>query len=264
MEMKELQSIVREAGEAIMAVYQKQYEQGEQEEFPVTDADLASDKLLRARLAKYEGVGLLSEEDKESKTYLEYESVIIIDPIDGTKDYVHKTGDFSVMLAVVTGSEPVLGIVYKPNDDTMYFAEKGKGAFVTQNGETNKLAVSPEAEYTNMKLVTSRFHIKEPEQILKDRLGVGAFEKRGSAGIKMSLIAAGEAHIYINTSGKTGEWDSAPGSLIVHEAGGTVTDVEGNPLVYKKDHPYDTKGFVVSSGVRHGEIVKMLSSILKE
>lgn len=253
--LNDLKLIVKKAGENVLGYYDKEYPEQEKEKFPVTKVDFASNKILLEGLSKYEDVGILSEETKDDKSYLNYERIFIIDSLDGTKDFVHKTGDFSIMVALVENNYPVIGVVYKPIDGNLYYAIKSKGAFSESNGEKKELQVSNEEDFSRMKLVTSRFHLKPYEIELKDRLKIGTYKKIGSAGLKMAKIAEGAAQIYLNTASQTGEWDTAVGTIIVEEAGGRVTDVNGERLQFKKEKPYNLNGFVVSSGMKHDKII---------
>lgn len=256
--------LLQKVGAVILESYNKTFEKAEQEEFPVTKIDIAASDTLKKELITILDVPVLSEEDKVDLSYVSAERAWIVDPLDGTKDFVHKTGDFSVMIALVENKIPIIGLIYNPLTETLFWAAKGMGAYIEEKGKKKELHVSPQDQFEDMKLVTSRFHLKEFELTLRDKLSIGACEKVGSAGLKMCAIAAGRAHMYINASGETGEWDSAPGSLIVAEAGGVATDTRGNTLEFQKKEPNNTHGFVISNGVRHTEIVDALQKVLKE
>jgi len=260
----ELTPVMRDAGKRILSFYEKEYSEAEKEDFPVTEVDLASQEALFEGLKKFPEIPVLSEETKESTEYQGARQFFIIDPLDGTKDFVHKTGDFSVMLALISGKQVDIGMVYKPMSDTLYYAIRGAGAYKLVGDQKEKMAVSPTDDFGEMKLVVSRFHLKDIELNLQEALGIGGRETVGSAGVKMSAIGEGTAHLYINISDRTGEWDSAPGSLIVQESGGAATDIYGDSLEFAKDNPYNLKGFVISTGTQHKKIIETLGKLLEE
>ncbi len=259
-------NISLQAGQEILNFYKRKHEKSKKEEFPVTKADLLADSLIKKGLGKYLDmeIGLLSEETVDDKQYLNHDRVFIVDPIDGTKDFVHKTDDFSMMIAYVEKREPVIGVVFKPVGQVLYYANKDQGAFVETGGQTKKIAVSREDDYTKMRLLVSRYHLREPEIKLKKALNLAGNIEMGSAGLKLCAIADGRAHIYINTSDKTGEWDAAAGSVILREAGGLITDLDGNALDFLKEKPYNNRGFVASNGICHQEILNKLNEILSK
>ena len=123
-ELKEIINLVRKAGKKVLEIYQnapKVYEK--EDKSPVTEADFASEKIILSSLKKY-SYGILSEETKDNPSRLEKEKIWIIDPLDGTKYFLQKTGEFSIMVGLVYKKEPVLGVVYKPVDDKIYFATR--------------------------------------------------------------------------------------------------------------------------------------------
>lgn len=261
--LPELIEIVKSAGKKTLEYYKEDFEGEKKEEFPVTKADLASNTILIERLKRFEGFGLISEEIKtEDVSRLNEKRLFIVDPLDGTKDFVHKTDDYAIMLGLAEDGYPVLGIVYRPLDDTLYSAISGKGAFVERGGNKERISVSKVEDFSDMKLLTSRFHLREPEIRLKDALSIGEFEKRGSGGLKMCAVAEGSAEVYVSTTDKTGEWDTAASVVIVEEAGGIVTDMDGNKLKYNKERPFNLRGFVVSNGVKHGVVISSLKEIM--
>lgn len=257
-----LKKIARQAGAEVMKFYDLEYDENMQkEEFPVTKADIASHNKIMAELKlHFPDIKVLSEEAKENQDYLGEDKFFIVDPLDGTKDFLHKTGDFSIMIALAEKNKPVIGIVYLPVKDVLYFASKGNGAFKEVGGQVKKIKVSGEADFSKMKLLVSRFHVREQEIKLKDVLGLADFEKRGSVA-KMCAVAEGSAHLYVSTATTTGEWDTAAASVVLVEAGGKVTDMDGGDLTFGKKEPYNNKGFVASNGVDHERILQGLGKV---
>jgi len=260
--ISDIRDAARAAGKEILAQYHNAFPDAQKKEFPVTVADTAAQTIITRLLkAHHPDIPILSEEKKDDRSYRTTPHCFIVDPLDGTKDFVGKTGEFSVMIAYVENGSVMASAVYQPIGDVLYWALRGKGAYKESEEKTRALQVSDESDVSSMKLVTSRFHLKEYEMKVKEFLHIENETKMGSAGLKMAAIAEGSAHIYINASPETGEWDTAAGSLIVEEAGGMVTDRNGAPLQFGKEDPHNTNGFVVSNGVRHDEIVKALQMI---
>lgn len=250
--------LARTAGSLILRFYHPRSQAERQNNFPVTEADLASHRFLAEHLRNFSNIGLLSEENLADRKYLDFQTIFLIDPLDGTSDFVNQTDEFSVMIAVVRGAYPVAGVVYQPVGDRLFYASREQGAFCVENGQTTRLQVSPETDFSKMKMLTSRFHASAEEEKLGKQLGIMERQPMGSAGLKMGMIATGQAHVYISPSNKTGEWDSAAGAIIIEEAGGIITDLFGRKLTFQKSNPRNENGFVVSNGVRHEELIAAL------
>lgn len=228
---------------------------------PVSEADLASERVLIEALANYD-FALLSEESEDDLARLDSEFVFVMDPLDGTKDFLKKTGDFSVLLGLVREGEAVIGLVYQPSEQRLYWAVKGFGARMRwAEGEVELLNVSDVSEFSEAGIMVSREHLQELEQDLERELGIGRRIARGSAGLKLAAVASGEAEIYINSSDKTFEWDTCAGQLILEEAGGVLVDLEGDDFVYNKKAPRNAKGFVASNAVLHESLLQHLKNL---
>lgn len=265
MDIYQLKEIVREAGEAIMAFYGGDVgirDKGDKS--PVTEADLASERVILGRLNELEGdFGILSEETEDDLKRLAMDRVFVIDPLDGTKDFINQTGDFTVMLGVVENGEAVKGVVYQPVKDRMFFAERGKGAFLEEKGlKSVRLEVSGFEDFGAVRLLISKNHLRKLEQKIAEELGIGELIPCGSAGLKMSLIAAGEAELYLNTSNKTFEWDVCAASVILEEAGGWLTDMKGEEIAFNKRDPRNSDGFVAGSGKFKKQVLELIGKFI--
>ncbi|MEK9132796.1 MAG: 3'(2'),5'-bisphosphate nucleotidase CysQ [Patescibacteria group bacterium] len=258
----QLKEIVKNAGDAILESYGKKVGVSQKDDgSPVTAADLAANAILMNGLSVF-GWPVLSEESVDDLRRLNAEKVWIIDPMDGTKDFIDQTDEFCVMVGLVEGTRTILGIIYQPTMGTFYYAEKGKGAFLQKNGKNpTKLKVSSTDDFGSAKMLMSRHHLLPAEMEVAHKLGVKNTVLCGSAGVKVGLIAAGQADLYLTLSGKTSEWDTCAPDIILHEAGGIMTDVNGNRLTYNKEIPRNTDGFVASNGILHGKIVATTQKI---
>lgn len=225
---------------------------------PVTDADLASQAVLIDALTPV-GYAILSEEQIDDHARTTHDRVWIVDPLDGTKDFLEGRDEYCVMVALTECGRPVLGAVYLPAMDILFTAAAGRGAFMTRGGEPSiPIAIPSPRECATMKMLVSRHHRLPVELAVAKQLDIGCMVVCGSAGVKACRIATGEADIYVNSSDRTGEWDTAAAECIVQEAGGIVTDMDGSPLTYNKKEPRNPRGFVIANPAAHDRVLAAL------
>lgn len=257
-EIDVLKRTIKKAGEAIMESYDNPLINYKENQSPVTEADLASEKILLKAL-KFFGYPILSEETEDDLERLKFNKVWIIDPLDGTKDFIQKTGEFSVMVGLVENGQPVLGAVYQPTDRKLFFAEKGKGAFVEINdSKIEKLEVGDISDPKESRMVVSRNHLKPRDKMVSVVLNSAGLKKCGSNGLKIGRIAEKKADFFINTTDKMGEWDFCGPEIILREAGGKMTDVNGSELLYNKKNSKMKGGLVASNGKFHDKIIEAI------
>jgi 3'(2'), 5'-bisphosphate nucleotidase len=250
--------LAKEAGEAALFYYHLEYEISDKgDNSPVTRADHASNDVIVEGLKKEFDYGILSEETDDDLTRLKKKRVWVVDPLDGTKDFIDKTGDFSIMVGLVEDGKPVLGIVYRPERDVMYYALAGGGAFkkVGESGP-QRLKTSRRDRFEDMILLTSRFHASNTVIKAAGDLGIKNTLTKGSAGLKICSIAEGDADVNINPSNKTWEWDVAAADIILSEAGGKLTDVFENEFTYNKKDPRNSLGYIASNSWKHYDIIR--------
>ena len=250
---KELEQMIiasLKAKEVIMEIYKKHSEVVEikEDKSPVTQADKQSDTLIRTYLHNmFPEYGLLSEETSDDKSRLEKDYVFIIDPIDGTKDFIDHDDEFAINIALSYKHEIVAGVICVPAMDELYYASKGKGAFMVKDGETKQIHTS---DNEVKRVVRSRFHtlpiedkyIEERKDLISDIIGCGSSYK----GCK---IARGDADLNFKLGAGTKEWDTAPMDIIVKEAGGSFTHPDGSIYTYNREDVYNRDGFVILNKV---------------
>ena len=244
-----------EAGNAIMEIYQSNYETTtKNDDSPITDADLKSNEVIKKILSqtKYE---ILSEEDKDDLIRLSKETIWIVDPLDGTSDFIDKTGEFTVMISLIKNKKPILGVIGWPTEKTLFVAQKGNGAFRFSNNEWRKISVTRVSEITKCRAVGSRHHLSDKEKLFIKKLGIENFTSIGSS-LKVGKISSGEAEAYITTTNKMKEWDSAASYCIISEAGGKMTDMSGNDITYNNEDVYHRNGILVTNGLVHNKILE--------
>ena len=228
-----------EAGEAIMDVYnscedmQVEYKEGD---MPLTAADKAANAIIVACLKKeFPECAILSEEEKDSLDRLEK------DPLDGTKEFIKRNGQFTVNIALAYKHKSILGVIYVPVTKELYYAAKDMGAFLEADGKVTKLSVSDRTE--DLRVVMSSSHGCEEMDRLMEKYNLTNFVSMGSS-LKGCLIAKGEAEVYYRYN-PTMEWDTAAMQCIVEEAGGIFRQMDDSPMYYNRENSLNDKGFYI-------------------
>ncbi len=251
---------VIKAGEIILEIYGEKYQTSvKTDNSPITEADLKSNELIKNYLSKTEHQ-ILSEEDKDDQSRLSQETIWIVDPLDGTSDFIDKTGEFTVMVALVKNKKPILGVIGWPTENVVFVGLEGKGAFRYSNNEWQKIAVTNTSELSKCRAVGSRHHLSDKEKMFIEKLGIKKFTSIGSS-LKVGKISSGEAEAYITTTNKMKEWDSAASYCIILEAGGKMTDMLGNDLTYNNENVYHQNGILVTNGLIHMEILEKFKEL---
>ena len=179
---------VVKAGEKVIEIYNTDFTtEKKDDDSPITQADIESNKILKEVLGET-GITILSEEDVDNKKRLSEEKIWIIDPLDGTIDFVNKTGEFTIMVGLVENHKSVLGLIYWPIKKKMYLAEFGKGAFCHYE-EWKKIEVSVMSEIQNCHALVSRHHLSEKEKKLLDEMEISVVTSIGSS-LKVTEIAS--------------------------------------------------------------------------
>ncbi len=255
---KILEGIVR-AGEKILEVYETDFStEKKDDDSPITQADIESNKILKQVLGET-GITVLSEEDVDDKKRLAEEKVWIIDPLDGTTDFVNRTGEFTVMVGLVENQKSVLGIIYWPTKKKMYLAESGKGAF-RHDEEWEKIEVTTMSEIQNCHALVSRHHLSEKEKKLLDEMEISVVTNIGSS-LKVTEIASGDAEVYVTTTNKMKQWDTCASNCIITEAGGKMTDISGEELTYNTESVHHENGILVTNGLVHQDALDAVSRL---
>lgn len=230
----------------IMEIYNRDFDiEIKSDDSPVTEADKLADKLIREFLKNaYPTYAFLTEESDDDKTRLKNDYVWIIDPVDGTKDFVVRDDEFTVNIALAYKHEVVVGVVIAPATGDIYFASKGNGAYHQNGDKVTKIHVNDKTE--NLKVLCSVFHENEKEiatiEKWKDKITSKA--KVGSA-LKACQIAEGLAEISYRMSAGTKEWDTAASQCVVEEAGGLFVKPDGTPIRYNREDVYNREGYII-------------------
>ena len=245
-----------EAGKTVMNVYNHEFSSTlKNDNTPLTEADVKSNQIIQ-KIISDSGHPILSEESVDDKKRLDSKKIWIIDPLDGTSDFIKKTGEFTIMISLVEDHIPILGVIYWPTEKKLYLAQKGQGAFKSDNGAWSKLSVSNVSELENCRAVGSRYHISEIEQNLIKHLNLSQFTSKGSS-LKVADVSSGNAELYFTTTNKIKQWDTCASYCLITEAGGKMTDMFGNDLIYNTERLNHENGLLVSNGLIHNHIIKI-------
>ena len=237
--------VARAAGREVLKRYGEREYRLKAGASPVTEADLAANRTIVAALrAGYPGDAILSEESKDSADRLGAARVWVVDPLDGTREFLTGNGEFAVMIGLVVDGRPVLGVVNAPARGVLYAAAAGHGAWVERgDGAAERLRCGPPGP-DGLRLVGSRSHAEPLLERMREALGIRDVQPSGSVGIKCGLIAEGSRDLYIHPSPHLKEWDTCAPEVVLTEAGGRITNCLGERLEYNKASPAQPDGIV--------------------
>ena len=243
----ELALAAREAGEAILQVVRRGFEvESKQDSSPVTEADRAAELIILAALAKAApGVPVIAEEEVAAGRIPAHEDTyFLVDPLDGTKEFVRGGDDYTVNIGLIDGGTPTLGVVYAPATRRLHAGFVGGGAWLDEGNGRTAIATRPRGEV--MTAVASKSHLNQATvDYLEAAVGNCAFVSVGSS-LKFCILAEGKADIYPRAA-PTSEWDTAAGHAVLLAAGGLVDGPDGRPLGYGKK-AFLNRAFVATAG----------------
>lgn len=254
--------IAKDAGETIRDIYQRGTFQRElkSDNTPVTSADLAAHHIITSALIILTpDIPVLSEEDADIPLAERegWQRYWLVDPLDGTGEFIAGSGDFSVIIALVEHNRPIMGVVYVPMTEVCYYAIAGLGAY-KRHGRSELRINSRyiETDDESLRLAVSRR--QDPQSVIKlfHRHKHCELVTLGGAALKSCLVAEGRADCYVRI-GPTGEWDTGAAQIIIEEAGGEIMDLELQPLSYNERESLENPNFIVV-GAPHLEWDKIL------
>jgi len=228
---------------------------------PVTIADRrASEIIVGGLTSSFPADPVVSEELAPEAHAFEKQRLWLVDPIDGTKDYIRGWDGFSVMIGLCIDGRPVVGVVHQPTLDRTFFATPDGGAHVLHAGKLGELHVSPVAAAGDARLVSSASHRSNDVDKVKQQLGIDDEQQVGSVGVKLCLIASGLRDLYVNPSPKTKAWDTCAPEAILSRAGGRLSDIFGASIGYGGTLRH-RHGLLASNGHIHDEVVSKLGPL---
>ena len=258
------------AGREILSVYQQSYQiENKADGSPVTTADLRAHELIVRQLSLLTpDIPVLSEESSNiaASERQRWSAFWLVDPLDGTKEFIKRNGEFTVNIALVENHRPVIGVVHTPVGGSTYYAATGQGAWRAEGPHAPTAIKSRRYDGGAARMVASRSHEGAAVIAFRDMLlaesGLPVESVNMGSSLKVCLVAEGKADVYPRL-GLTSEWDTAAADCVLNEAGGAVIDLDGNPLQYNKanllnpwfmatgDTGYDWPGLAQRAGVKN-------------
>jgi 3'(2'), 5'-bisphosphate nucleotidase len=231
---------------------------------PVTEADHAASALIVERLgAAFPDDVVLSEEIPDDGTRLGRPRVWMVDPIDGTSDFILGQDGFVVMIGLAVDGRPIVGAIAHPVSGRLYGGVVGVGAWVeAADGARAPMHTSAVDRPAGIRLVASKNHRSERIERVKQALGITDEMNVGSVGLKIGLVSEAERDLYVYTGGRTKIWDTCGPEAVLRAAGGRMTDVDGKPLVYDRADLYNRRGVVASNGPLHDFVIATLAPLV--
>lgn len=241
-----------EAGREIMEVYNNstsnmkvEYKEGN---MPLTEADKRANTVIVTKLKEqFPKYAILSEEERDNKERLSNDFCFVVDPLDGTKEFIKRNGQFTVNISLAYQHKSVMGVIYVPVTKELFYAAENMGAYSEQNGVIRKLSVSDRTE--NIRVVMSSSHsCSEMEQLL-NKYQLTNFIEIGSS-LKGCIIAKGEAEVYYRFN-PTMEWDTAAMQCITEEAGAIFKQMDNSEMLYNRENSVNEKGFYIINHINN-------------
>ncbi len=226
--------LARRAGDAILEVYAQPFDvQRKDDDSPLTAADMAAHRLIVAGLQSLTpSIPVLSEESADIPwdTRRAWQRYWLVDPLDGTREFVKRNGEFTVNIALIEDHRSVLGVVQVPVSGDLYYARQGQGAFRQEHAQSEPQPLRVRRAGSPLVVAGSRSHGSARQRELMAKLGGHELVPRGSS-LKFCLVARGDADLYLR-AGPTSEWDTAAAHCVLEQAGGDVVRFDGKPLRY--------------------------------
>ena len=231
---------------------------------PVTEADRRASELIVARLrSAFPTDAILSEEMPDDGSRLHSERVWMVDPIDGTKDFIRGDDGYAVMIGLAVQAKPLVGVVAQPATGKTYGAIVGGEAWLEVRGHRQPLRTSTLGELKGVRFVASKSHRTPQIEAIRHRLGIQDETNIGGVGLKVGLIAEDIRDLYIYPGTRSKLWDSCAPEAILHAVGGKMTDLYGGALIYDTPELWNMNGLVASNGPLHDTVIEALQEALK-
>ncbi|MGD8778972.1 MAG: 3'(2'),5'-bisphosphate nucleotidase CysQ [Ignavibacteria bacterium] len=248
-DISEIVGIAQKAGEKILEVYgRNDFKINiKDDNSPLTIADQLSHQMILEELNKLDSnIPVISEEGKDIKfeERKDWEMFWLVDPLDGTKEFINRNGEFTVNIGLIENNLPVLGVIYVPVSGVIYYGTVGAGAWKRTRNEREKIKVKSKDFNDGLTVVQSRSHSGEEEEKYYSKFKIKETISRGSS-LKICMLAEGKADLYFR-GGKTWEWDTAAGHAILKAAGGNIFTKEKKELLYNKES-LKNEGFIATS-----------------
>lgn len=264
----ELLGIARDAARAIMQVYERPFSvdfKGPDD--PVTEADRRANDLICGRLEQaFPGVPVVAEESPSQSWnhFRDAQRVFFVDPVDGTREFVARNGNFVVMIGLLEGDRPTHGVLHAPATNTVWAGAVGKGAFrQAPDGERTRLAPLEDRPLWRARVLASKSHKSRLNAAILEALQPQEVLSLGSAGLKGAAVADGRADIYLAPEFAGSRWDTCAPEAIISALGGRFTDAWGEPLDYRATGVENDRGAVAAPPDLHAQVIDRISHLLR-
>jgi 3'(2'), 5'-bisphosphate nucleotidase len=264
-ELSLLRAIAAEAALLIMEVYGRPFDveyKGPQD--PVTEADRRANDLICERLEReFPGVPIVAEESdpRTFQDFREHDRIFFVDPVDGTREFVDRNGEFAVMIGLLEGSRAIASVIDAPARGEVFAGWVGEGAVRFADGKEEPIRVSQVSRVNQGALVGSRSHRSPQLERALKALAPKEIRVMGSAGLKGTLVAKGDVEAYVAPGYAGKRWDACAADALVVAAGGILTDTHGNPIDYRAPSLSNDRGLLASNGHVHEELVRALEEL---
>jgi len=265
-ELKTAVELARGAGKILMEIYAKDFAvayKGKND--PVTEADELANAYIVERLRKaFPDDGIVAEETADQSDALHKSRCWYVDPLDGTKEFIAKNGEFSTMIGLAIDGESRLGVVLQPSKDKLYRGIVGEGSVLEKGGQESALKVSDKARPADLKLVVSRSHRPDSIGQLMERLGATQEMPSGSVGVKVGLIVEQIADLYVHVSDRSSAWDACGPEAILRGAGGRFSDCAGEPFRYGGPVMANERGILACNAAAFDAVAPSVIAVSRE
>ena len=232
-ELRIAKELALEAGRVVLEVYATEFAVHDKggEAGPVTEADRRANALIVEGLRKaFPNDGVIAEESKVNSDAARHARCWYVDPLDGTKEFVARNGEFAVQIGLAVGGEARVGVVYQPVGGRVFAGAEGVGCTLDEGGQTRALVMPKPGK--DLRIVVSRSHRSKRTELICELLGIEQVIPCGSVGVKCSRLAEGVADLYVHGSGKSSRWDACGPEAVLRAAGGSFTDLFGDRYRY--------------------------------
>lgn len=265
-ELQTASHLAVEAGKLIMKVYQSDFSIAyKNPSDPVTEADqLANAFIVEGLQQQFPQDCIVAEESPHPTNLSHVGRVWYVDPLDGTKEFINKNGEFSVMIGLTIDGQSKLGVVYRPDQDILFTGLTDQEAWMDTASGRTPLKTSSRQQSESLTLIVSRSHRNPHIDTIKQHIGMSKELACGSVGLKIGAIARGHADVYLEPGPFTSLWDACAPEAIIRGANGQFTDIYGDPILYGYDTLKNTKGLVATNGACHAHVIQSISNITEQ
>jgi 3'(2'), 5'-bisphosphate nucleotidase len=265
-ELDSATTIARDAGRLVLDLYDRDIEvelKGKND--PVTLADRrANEHIVQALRNAFPGDGIVAEETADRSDATRSERCWFVDPLDGTKEFIAKNGEFAVMIGLSVRGEARAGVVYQPVTQKLFRGAVGEGAELLIGERSTPLRVSDVSDPSALTLVVSRSHRSSKTDRIAQELGITKELRSGSVGLKIGMVAERVADLYVHASDKSSLWDTCGPEAILRAAGGRFTDVAGDPYRYDVSEMRTARGILACNAATYDRVLAVVRAVAIE